>query len=72
MIKPGTVVQLDPDNCKNPMLRGCFMTVTEVKEWGVQGYIQCTGTNNEMGGQAYYRAKTDEFEIIGGAVWIME
>jgi len=71
MIKPGNVVQLDPENCINPMLRGCFMTITETFDWGVMGYIQCTGQNKEMGGQAYYRAKIGEYELAGEAIWMM-
>lgn len=70
-IFPGIVVQLAPE-VGNPMFAGCFMTVTEVKSWGVQGYVQALGAEGKMGGQAYYRAKWDEFEIIGFGEWLMD
>ena len=68
----GTIVQLDPDNVRNKMFGGCFMTVTEPKPWGAQGYVQALGENGEMGGQAYYRAKWDEMEVVGFAIWVAE
>lgn len=36
-IEVDDVVQLDPENCKNPMLGGCMLTVTEVKALGGSG-----------------------------------
>lgn len=66
----GDVVQLSPDSCRNPMFGGCFMTVTEPKKFGAQGYVQALGENGEMGGQAYYRAKWEEMEFVGSAVFI--
>ncbi len=72
-IKEGWVVQLNPESLRvNPMFAGCFLTVTEVKSWGVQGYVQALGENGKMGGQAYYRAKFDEFEIVGVSPWIIK
>lgn len=68
-IKAGDVVQLGPD-CRNPMFAGCFMTVTEPKTWGAQGFVQALGENGEPGGQAHYRAEWAEFEFIGVAVWV--
>ena len=65
-LQVGEIVQLIPDKCKNPMLAGCFMTVTEPKAWGAQGYVQCTGENGKMGGQAYYRAGWEEMVITWG------
>jgi hypothetical protein len=64
------IVQLDPQLTENPMFAGCLMVVTEVKSWGVQGYVQSLGENGSPGGQAYYRAKEGTFESTGGrAVW---
>lgn len=63
-LETGDVVQLN-ENCNNPMLKYCFMTVTEPKAWGAQGYVQCTGENEKPGGQAYYRAKFEEMDLIG-------
>lgn len=67
-LSPGMVVQLSPE-CRNPMLACCMMTITEPKPWGAQGYVQCTGVDEKMGGQAYYRAQWGEMELVGDAVW---
>lgn len=68
-LKTGTVVQLSP-KVGNPMFACCMMTVTESKSWGAQGYVQSLGENGEPGGQAYYRAKWEEMELVGEAVWV--
>lgn len=60
------VVQLNEK--VDPMFVGCFMTVTEVKDWGVQGYIQIPGEN---AGQAYYRAKFGFFDWLGATDFIV-
>ncbi|MGL4650237.1 MAG: hypothetical protein ACRC1H_12590 [Caldilineaceae bacterium] len=62
----GELVQLNPETCRNRMLAGCIMTVTELKTWGAQGYVQMTGENEKQGGQAYYRARWEEIEKTGG------
>jgi hypothetical protein len=69
-IERGTLVQLSPDTCRNPMLAACFMVVTEPKSFGAQGYVQCTGKDGKAGGQAYYRAQWDEMEVVGRAEWV--
>ena len=69
-IQVGDIVQLDPVTTTNPMFRGCMMVITEVKSWGVQGYVQAIGTREQIGGQAYYRAVNDTFERCGKAVWV--
>jgi hypothetical protein len=68
-LKPGDVVQLNPETCRNPMFAACFLTVTELKTWGVQGYVQGLGQDGKPGGQAYYRPHWDEIEFVGKAVW---
>lgn len=66
----GDIVQLDPEKTANNAFAGCLMVVTEVKAWGVQGYVQGLGTRESRGGQAYYRAETGTFERTNGrAVW---
>ena len=70
-IKPGMVVILVPDVVRNKMFNGCLMTITEVKDWGCQGYVQALGSKGEMGGQAYYRANWDEMEFIGFNGWVI-
>lgn len=54
------VVQLNPETVKNKMFAGCFLVVTELKNWGVQGYVQALGQGGQPGGAAYYRASWDE------------
>lgn len=68
-LRAGDLVQLSPD-CGNQMLACCFMVVTEPKAFGAQGYVQCTGTNGERGGLAYYRAPWAEMEVCGKAEWV--
>jgi hypothetical protein len=70
-LAPGDVVQLSPDDCRNRMLAGCFMVVTEPKSFGAVGYVQGTGQNEQPGGQAYYRAQFTEMELVGYAEWIV-
>lgn len=60
----GDIVQIRPDK---EMFGACMVTVTEIKTWGIQGYVQSAG----VPGQQYVRVKTEDFEPTGGkAVWI--
>ena len=60
----GEIVQIVPDK---EMFGACMVTVTEVKSWGIQGYVQSAGVS----GQQYVRIRTEDFERTGGkAVWI--
>ena len=68
----GLVVQLHPEKTKNKMFAACFMVVTGVRSWGLTGYVQGLGENGQMGGQAYYRAEWETFELVGNAYWITE
>lgn len=69
-VSPGDIVQLDPYQTGNPMFAGCLMIVTEVKSWGVLGYVQSLGKNMQPGGQAHYRAEYGTFDTTGGkAPW---
>lgn len=43
------------------------MMITEPKSWGAQGFVQIPGS-----GQAYYRAKFEDMEFIGHAIWVTE
>jgi hypothetical protein len=69
-LKVGAVVQLNPETVTNKMFAGCLMIVTEPKVFGALGYVQALGENEEPGGQAYYRARWEEMELVGVAVWI--
>lgn len=70
-LSPGDVVQLNPATCRNQMLAACMMTVTELKSFGAMGYVQCTGKDGEVGGQAYYRAHWEEMEFVGPAPFVV-
>lgn len=70
-LQKGDLVQLIPVCVGNPMFGACIMVITEPKPWGAQGYVQMTGKNGKIGGQAYYRAKWEEMETTGGQVaWV--
>lgn len=60
------IVQVRPDF---DMFGGCLVVVTEVKSWGIQGYVQSAG----VPGQQYIRLKHEDIAKTGGkAVWIVE
>jgi hypothetical protein len=63
MIEIGDIVQVDPSK---EVFGACMVVVTEVKSWGIQGYVQSAGVE----GQQYIRLNFDDFEPTGGkAVW---
>jgi len=63
MIEIGDIVQVDPSK---EVFGGCMVVVTEVKSWGIQGYVQSAGVE----GQQYIRLIFDDFETTGGkAIW---
>jgi len=64
IIEIGDIVQVNP--LLNETFGGCMVVVTEVKSWGIQGYVQSAGVE----GQQYIRLNFDDFEITGGkAIW---
>lgn len=65
MISVGDVVQIDPAH--DEIFGGTFLTVTEVKSWGVQGYVKSLEPGVML---AYYRVKFDKIVKIGKAEWI--
>lgn len=66
-LQVGDVVQIDPTHESH--FAGCFMQVTEPKPWGAQGFVRVPGGT---GGNAYYRCKFENMELIGHAIWIQE
>lgn len=45
-----------------------FVTVTERKSFGIQGYyILCTNNRDEENGRAFIRLESSDFEFIGKA-----
>jgi hypothetical protein len=64
-LKVGDIVQVNPDK---EVFGACMVVVTELKSWGIQGYVQSAG----VPGQQYIRLNFDDFEFTGGkAVWIV-
>lgn len=64
-VAKGDVVQLDP--AMDSPLAGCFMVVTEPRDWGAIGY--CT-TRAHM--HAPMRAASMRFIRIGKAEWLRD
>ena len=70
-LRIGEIVQLNPETVGNKSFAACLMVITELKEFGAQGYVQSLGTRKGPGGAAYYRANWDEMEQThGSAEWI--
>lgn len=65
-IKVGDVVQIDPEH--DEVFGGCFLLVTELKTWGVMGYVRVPG-HGDKGGEAYYRVPFEQIARIGAAEW---
>lgn len=67
-IKVGSVVQVDPEYDK--LFAGCFLLVTELKSWGVQGFVAMPKSRDELPGAAYYRVAWENLAYIGQAEWM--
>ena len=64
-IQINSIVQVNPEF---EIFGGCMVVVTELKEWGIQGYVQSAG----VPGQQYIRLKWKDIENTGGkAVWVV-
>jgi hypothetical protein len=64
MIEIGDIVQVDP--MASDTFGACLVVVTEIKSWGIQGYVQSAGVD----GQQYIRLNFDQFEMTGGkSIW---
>jgi hypothetical protein len=70
-LNPGDVVQINPSS-KYTMFAGCFLTVTEPKAFGCQGYVQCLGGDGKPGGQAFLRPRFEDIELIGKAKFVVD
>jgi hypothetical protein len=64
-IAVGDVVQIDPSH--GEAFAACFLVVTELKSWGVMGYIRVPG---EGGGDAFLRVPFDKVTRVGFAEWV--
>jgi hypothetical protein len=65
-IMVGSVVQIDPAH--DDVFGGSFLVVTEMKTWGVMGYVTIPGKD---GGAAYRRVAFDKVIYIGQAEWVV-
>jgi sporulation protein YlmC with PRC-barrel domain len=63
MIKENSVVQINETGPEGWI--GCFVQVSEVKTWGVQGWVQIP-----QRGAAYIRLPFDTIDHIGEAILI--
>jgi hypothetical protein len=64
-VEVGDVFQVSPET-DNELFGGSMLIVSEVKSFGVQGYVQVL---HEGGGQAYVRVKWKDLAYVGKAVW---
>lgn len=62
-IEKNSVVQINEKGAEGWI--GCLVQVSEVKTWGIQGYI-----NIPMQGDAYIRLEWDKIDYIGQATLI--
>lgn len=62
LLSVNDVVQIVPEHDWG----GSLVIVTEVKSWGVQGYVQIP-----MKGQAYIRLNEGEYERVGEAIFVV-
>jgi len=62
-IEANDVVQIVPEH----EWGGCFLLVTKVKSWGIQGYVQVP-----LNGQAYIRLKHEDYVKIGKAEFVLD
>lgn len=66
----GDLFQINPNFVGNRAFAGCFLVATEIKTWGIQGYVQALGESRaERGGQAFIRIDWEDIEYIGRAIW---
>lgn len=62
-IQVNDVVQIVPEH----EWGGCFLMVTEVKSWGIQGFVQIP-----INRQAHIRLKHEDYVKIGTAEFILQ
>lgn len=70
--QPGDIFQINPNFSGNRAFAGCFLVATEIKAWGVMGYVQALGESRaERGGQAFIRIEWENIEPVGRAAWMI-
>ena len=68
--KPGDVFQIVPEHGRNGWI-GAFVMATEIRTWGIIGFIHCLETSDKHS-QAYIRLAWDDIEFVGHAPLILE
>lgn len=63
---PGDVFQITEVPPERIGWLGAFVLATEVKSWGIQGFVHHIGSH-EVPGQAFIRLKWADIEYIGRA-----
>lgn len=63
----GDIVQIAPEH--DARFGCCLMVVSELKKWGVEGYVSIPHKNGSR--QAYYRCPFEEMELVGHAEWVI-
>lgn len=74
-LAPGDVVQIGhvgPDGPANPGFSGCFMLVSEVRSWGVVGFVAMPQDREGPPARAYYRETHANLTRIGRAAFVPE
>jgi hypothetical protein len=49
----------------------CLIIVTEVRNWGIIGYITIPTNRDEPNGTAYIRLKNEDFQVVGNATLVL-
>lgn len=70
-IKINSVVQLN-ENASAECYIGCLMLVTEIKDWGAQGFVATPQSKVEPAARIYLRPKWDAMEFVGTATLVPE
>lgn len=66
-VQINSVVQITEMNEERQGWIGCFVQVSELKSFGIQGWVQIPETHQQSG-SAYIRLNWEQFEYIGQAV----
>lgn len=65
-IAVGSVVQLN-EMASDECYIGCLLIVTEIKPWGVQGFIPVPNERGKTAGHVFLRPKWQALEWVGTA-----
>lgn len=64
----GDVFQVSPET-ENQMFAGCLIIVSEVKQFGIQGYVTIP---SDQPSHAYARVAWKDLAFVGQAMWVVE